>query len=118
MTQLRGRVPDELYQAMNRARTRNQKNRVLDFISNALMGGRRTVEIAQGARSPREYASNLSNLRNATRDVLRSEGFSGAFVNATLAQMEVARGQILNARSIVNTGYSQSVAAFSVRTRG
>ena len=118
MTQLRGRVPDELYQAMSRARTRNQKNRVLDFISNALMGGRRTVEIAQGARSPREYAANLSNLTNATRDVLQSEGFSQGFVNATLAQMEVARGQILNARSIVNTGYSQSVAAFSVRTRG
>jgi hypothetical protein len=73
MIAIRSKMPAELYNVFAQARTPIEQTRVLDYLSNALMGGRNTVEIAQGRESARKYSEELNRLQARTGDVLRNE---------------------------------------------
>ncbi len=114
---MRNKVPAELYNTIAQARTPIEQTRVLDFISNALMGGRNTVEIAQGRESARKYAQELNRLQARTGDVLRNEGLSSGFVQQSLATIDAVEQRIQSGTKFT-AAYAQFDSAFSVRTKG
>ncbi|NDK10010.1 hypothetical protein GW846_04470 [Candidatus Gracilibacteria bacterium] len=114
---LRNKVPVELYNTIAQARSPIEQTRVLDFISNALMGGRNTVEIAQGRESARKYSEELNRLQTRTGDVLRNEGLSSSFIQQSLATIDAVE-QRIKAGTQFSAGYKSFDSAFSVRTKG
>lgn len=97
LSALQGKIPAEMYTALANAQGPVEQTRVLDYVSNSLMGGRNTVEIAQGRETAREYAGELRRLRAKTESVLRSEGLSSQFIAQSNAQVQAAMNHIANA---------------------
>lgn len=114
---LHGKIPNEMYTILAGATNPVEQTRVLDYISNALMGGRNTVEIAQGRETARKYAGELRRLRARTAEILGKEGMSSQFISQSNAQIENAMNRISQGAKF-SAWYVNFDSAFSVRSKG